>query len=53
MGTLLSQAEIYAVEIQAEMEYTSRSQSKSNLISLLAGNVGCVDFLPPSSPSSQ
>lgn len=51
MGTLLSQAEFYAVEIQAEIEHTSESRSKSNLISSLAENVGCVGFLPP--PPSQ
>lgn len=51
MGTLLSQAEFYAVEIQAEIEHTSESRSKSNLISSLVENVGCVGFLPP--PPSQ
>lgn len=51
MGTLLSQAEFYAVEFQAEIEHTSESRSKSNLISSLAENVGCVGFLPP--PPSQ
>lgn len=53
MGTLLSQAEFYAAEIRAEIEHTSESRSKSNLISLLAENVGCVGFLPPPPPSQQ
>lgn len=49
-GDIAQPSWIYAVEIQAEIEYTSGSQSKSNLISLLAGNVGCVDSFPLSPP---
>lgn len=50
-GDIAQPSSSYAIEIQAEIEHTSESQSKSNLISLLAENVGCVDFLPP--PPSQ
>lgn len=34
----------FSAEVHAETEHTSELQSKSNLISLLAENVGCVGF---------
>lgn len=52
MGMLLSQAEFYAVEIQAEIEHTSESRSKSNLISSLAENVGLCGLSSSSSFSA-
>lgn len=51
-GDIAQPSWIYAVEIQAEIEYTSGSQSKTNLISLFADNVDCVDFLSPPLPLS-